>query len=56
VLLILDRQFQKDVEQLVRDEKELRRDVMRPRSYRRMNDDELVRRYEAYSGAPEVPF
>jgi hypothetical protein len=56
VLVILDRQFHEDVEKMARDEAQLRREVAKPRLYKRLPDDELLRRYEAYRGAPEVPF
>jgi len=55
VLTILDRQFRKDVDRMIADEKEVRARVGSRGHYKRAPDAAL-RRYEAYTGAPEVPF
>jgi hypothetical protein len=56
VLAIVDAQLQRDVDRLIAEEKKLRQQVVKPSTYSRASDADLLRRYESYSGAPEVPF
>jgi hypothetical protein len=56
VIAITDAQLERDVAKLVAEEARLRRETLRPATYTRASDAELLRRYESFSGAPEVPF
>ena len=56
VLLVLDKQWQADVDAMAKEEARLRRETARPTTYKRASDAQLVKRYEAYRGAPDVPF
>lgn len=56
VLAIVDRALQRDVAQMIAEEKTLREYVGRPTHYGKLSDAELVSRYKRYHGAPEVPF
>ena len=56
VLAITDAELQKDVDRLIREEKRLRREVLSPGTYRRATEADLLARYDAYKGAPDVPF
>lgn len=51
VLAIVDAQLQRDVAKLVAEEKRLRREMVKPSTYSRATDAELLRRYEAYTQA-----
>lgn len=56
VLTILDAQLERDVAKLVAEEKQLARELSKRSTYARATEADLLRRYEAYAGAPEVPF
>ncbi len=56
VLAIQEAAVYSSVRELAAREAELREALEDPRHYRRLDDSELLARYESYSGAPEVPF
>jgi len=53
---IIDAEIERDVAKLVKAEAELRKQVARPSRYARMPESALLRKYDSYQGAPEVPF